>query len=57
MRPLRIALGIVVLILSLALLVWGLLPLRREVRIQPISPTDLQLPTPISFLMDPGITF
>lgn len=57
MRPLRIALGIVVLILSLALLVWGLLPLRREVRIQPISPTDLQLPTPISFLMDPGFIF
>ncbi len=57
MRPLRIALGIVVLILSLALLIWGLLPLRREVRIQPISPTDLQLPTPISFLMDPGFIF
>ena len=57
MRRLRIVLGIIILIVSLSLLIWGLSPLRREVRTQPISPTDLQLPTPISFLMDPDLVF
>jgi len=38
--------GLVILILSIALLIWGLLPPRREIRTQPISPTELQLPTP-----------
>jgi hypothetical protein len=45
----RIVLGITILILSMALLVWGFLPARRETRTQPISPTELQLPTPVSF--------
>ena len=57
MRRLRIVLGIIILILSLSLLIWGLLPLRREVRTQPVSPTDLQLPTPTSFLIDPDLIF
>lgn len=57
MRRLRIVLGIIILVFSLSLLIWGLLPLRREVRTQPISPTDLQLPTPTSFLMDPDLIF
>lgn len=48
MRRVRIIVGIAILILSLSLLVWGLLPLRREIRTQPIPPTELQLPTPIS---------
>jgi hypothetical protein len=48
MRRLRIVLGIGILILSIALLLWGLLPARREVRTQPISPADLQLPAPTS---------
>jgi hypothetical protein len=48
-RRVRIVLGITILILSAALLVWGFLPARRETRTQPISPTDLQLPTPASF--------
>ena len=52
MRRIRIVLGIIILSLSLALLVWGFLPARREVRIQPISPTELQLPTPVSFYFD-----
>jgi hypothetical protein len=52
MRRLRIVLGIMILTLSLALLVWGFLPARREVQTQPISPTDLQLPTPVSFHFD-----
>jgi hypothetical protein len=46
MRQLRVILGILIVIFSLALLVWGLLPARHEVRTQPISPTELQLPTP-----------
>lgn len=49
MRRVRVVLGMTILILSLALLIWGLLPARREVRTQPISPMELQLPTPISF--------
>ena len=48
-RRLRITVGIAILILSIALLVWGIMPARRETRIQPISPTELQLPTPASF--------
>ena len=49
MRRIRIVVGIAILIVSLALLVWGLLPARREVRTQPIPPAELQLPTPASF--------
>jgi hypothetical protein len=48
MRRIRVILGIVILSISIGLLIWGLLPARREVRTQPISPTELQLPTPIS---------
>jgi hypothetical protein len=50
-RALRIMLGVIIFILSCALLIWGILPARREVRTQPISPTELQLPTPSSFLI------
>jgi hypothetical protein len=49
MRSIRIFLGIVIVILSIALLVWGFLPSRREIRTQPIPPAELQLPTPVSF--------
>jgi len=52
MRRVRIVLGILILILSITLLIWGFLPARHEVRRQPISPTDLQLPTPTSFRDD-----
>jgi hypothetical protein len=48
MRQIRVILGLIIVIISIALLVWGLLPARREIRTQPISPTELQLPTPIS---------
>jgi hypothetical protein len=54
MRRLRILLGIIILLISIALLIWGLLPVRREVRTQPISPTELLLPTPSSF---PGFSY
>jgi hypothetical protein len=57
MRRIRIMLGITILLLSIALLIWGLLPPRRETRTQPISPTDLQLPTPVSFLIHPDPVF
>jgi hypothetical protein len=55
MRRVRVLLGITILIVSLALLVWGLLPARRETRVQPISPTELQLPTPSSIRMQPEL--
>lgn len=50
-RRIRILLGIVVLVISLALLVWGFAPTSRETRTQSISPTQLQLPTPSSLLV------
>jgi len=46
----RVVLGIGILIISITLLVWGLSPPRREIRTQPISPAELQLPTPESLL-------
>ena len=52
MRRVRIVLGIIILIFSILLLLWGFLPARHEVRSQPISPTELQLPTPISFRLN-----
>jgi len=50
MRRVRIVLGVIILTASLALLIWAYKPLKRETRIQPITPADLQLPTPVSFL-------
>jgi hypothetical protein len=43
-RRIRILLGILILILSISLLIWGFAPTRREIRTQPIMPADLQLP-------------
>ena len=54
-RPVRVVLGLLILIISIALLIWGLLPARREIRSQPISPTDLQLPTPASLHLQPEL--
>ena len=48
MRQIRIVLGLIIVILSIALLVWGFLPSRRETRTQPIPPAELHLPTPVS---------
>lgn len=50
MRRLRIVLGVLILVISLSVLVWTLLPGRRELRTQPIPPAELQLPTPASFV-------
>jgi hypothetical protein len=52
MRRVRIILGMIILIFSIILLLWGFLPARHEIRSQPISPTDLQLPTPVTFRFD-----
>ena len=49
--------GIIILALSIVLLIWGLLPARREIRTQPISPTDLHLPTPSTFRFDTVSSF
>jgi len=46
-------LGIVIVAISIALLIWGFLPARREVRTQPIPPAELQLPTPASLYIQP----
>lgn len=46
----RVVLGIGILIISITLLVWGFSVPRREIRTQPISPVELQLPTPESVL-------
>jgi len=56
-RSVRIVLGVTILVLSCALLIWGLLPARREVRSQPIAPSELQLPTPASFFIQPELVF
>ena len=55
MRRMRIVLGIIILTVSLGLLIWGIKPLGKEIRTQPLDSTELQLPTPISFLSPPEI--
>ena len=49
-RKVRILLGLIILTISIALLIWGYAPSLYERRVQPISPAELQLPTPSSFL-------
>ena len=51
-RRFRIFLGVSILAISLSLLIWGFAPARRESRIQNISPSEMQLPTPASFNLD-----
>ena len=45
-RKIRLILALVVVVISLALLIWGLWPLVHVSRIQSIIPGVLQLPTP-----------
>jgi hypothetical protein len=52
-RRARILLGVIILAISISLLIWGFWPARRETRLQPIPPAELQLPTPASFLPQP----
>ena len=49
-RRIRIVLGVVILSVSIALLVWGYRSPERETRIQSIDSSEMQLPTPISLL-------
>ena len=46
----RRIIGVVILLVSLALLVWGLWPYADGVRLVPITPEDMQLPTSESFI-------
>jgi hypothetical protein len=48
MRRTRRILGIVILLISLALLFWGFWPLAQASRIIPVPPAEMQLPTPQS---------
>jgi hypothetical protein len=48
MKSIRLVFAIIILTISIALLVWGFSPNPRETRIQTISPTEMQLPTPSS---------
>jgi hypothetical protein len=48
---LRRTLGILILIISLALLIWGLWPFGQATRVIYISPIEMQIPTPESFLI------
>jgi hypothetical protein len=54
MRKLRLALTVVLLTVSIALLLWGFFPNPRETRIQNISPNEMQLPTPSSLHFNVG---
>lgn len=53
MRRIRIVLGVAILVISMALLIWAYRPLDRITNTQPISPSDMQLPTPTSLLTQP----
>ena len=53
MQKARMIVAVIILVLSLALLAWGLWPeghVRREL---PIAPTQMTLPTPSSFVPSP----
>ena len=50
MRKLRLALAVVLLLGSLALLAWGFWPAARERHTLPVLPTEMTLPTPSSFV-------
>ena len=48
MRRIPRILGIIILLVSLALLIWGIWPLASTSRLIPVPPSDMQLPTPQS---------
>lgn len=49
MRKIRLALAVVILMISVGLLFWGFSPNAKETRIQNILPSEMQLPTPSSY--------
>jgi len=44
-----------IFVISISMLIWGLAPARRETHIQNISPSEMQLPTPFSLLIQPEV--
>jgi len=48
MRKTRLVLAAIILSVSIALLIWGFSPNPHDTRIQNISPSEMQLPTPVS---------
>jgi hypothetical protein len=46
----RRILGLLILLISLAILIWGVWPYADQTRSVPIQPGDMQLPTPESLL-------
>jgi len=53
MKRIRVALGVIILLISLCILAWSFWPARRETRILPVYPTEMTLPTPGAGLVDP----
>lgn len=53
MRKLRLAAALIVLVLSLALLAWGLWPAVHERHSIVVPPAEMSLPTPSSFVPVP----
>ena len=53
MKKIRLVLTVIILTVSIFLLIWGFTPNPRETRIQTISPTEMQLPTPSSLQFKP----
>ncbi len=49
MRKLRLALALLILFASLAVLAWGLWPAMHERRSLTVAPGEMTLPTPSSF--------
>ena len=48
-KRIRIVVGIFILAVSIGLLIWAYRPMDHKTLTQPISPADMQLPTPVSF--------
>jgi TRAP-type C4-dicarboxylate transport system permease small subunit len=49
-RKWRRIVGMIILLVSLAILIWGIWPYADLTRSTPIQPAQMQLPTPESFL-------
>ncbi|NOT05238.1 MAG: hypothetical protein HOP27_11625 [Anaerolineales bacterium] len=43
-KKIRLFLAIIILAISISVLIWAYTPNPRETRVQPISPSEMQLP-------------
>lgn len=43
-KKIRLFLAVIILAISISLLIWAYTPNARETRVQPISPSEMQLP-------------